>query len=381
MDDVDDMITLSELSENAIMNNLKNRFEKKKIYTYTGTILVALNPFTQVDIYSAKQMKKFTGQRTSDNEPHIFAIAENAFSNVRNFKQNQAIIISGESGAGKTESTKYILQYLTSITSQQSQETWVEQQILEANTVLEAFGNSKTLRNNNSSRFGKFMQINFDSKANHIIGASIVSYLLEKSRVVKQGKTERNYHIFYQFLRGTSEEEKSEFNLKSWDPDDFNYLSESGCNVLPGGPIEDKKQFEKLKLALTVLNITASDIKGIWTVLSAILTIGNIIFEEDNSEKIIIKNLDVVKNIAFMLAVDEKFLIQALSTRRLVIRGETTFKPFNRDKALENRDAISKAIYDNLFQKIVAAINSSLAAKETVKNFVGVLDIFGFEGI
>eukprot|EP00003_Mantamonas_plastica_P029032 TRINITY_DN6812_c0_g2_i2.p1 TRINITY_DN6812_c0_g2~~TRINITY_DN6812_c0_g2_i2.p1 ORF type:complete len:268 (+),score=67.06 TRINITY_DN6812_c0_g2_i2:896-1699(+) len=203
---LEDMILMKNLTEEALLINLKKRFELNEVYTYTGSILVSMNPYQRFDIYNNDVIRTYQGIPLGQLPPHIFAIADNAYSQMRTHEKNQSVLISGESGAGKTEATKLIMQYLAAITSQHS---WVEQQILEANPVLEAFGNAKTVRNNNSSRFGKYSEINFDENG-HICGASIREYLLEKSRLVYQADGERNYHIFYQLCRGATDEMKGE---------------------------------------------------------------------------------------------------------------------------------------------------------------------------
>ncbi|KAJ3289906.1 cytochrome c oxidase subunit 1, partial [Borealophlyctis nickersoniae] len=372
---VEDMTTLSELTEGAILENLKQRYERRLIYTYTGSILVAMNPFERLDIYTTALLKQYTSKRHSENPPHIFAVADAAYSNMRTGRQNQAVIISGESGAGKSESTKVILQFLTGVTSSLNQESWVEQQILEANTVLESFGNAKTVRNNNSSRFGKFIQVNFN-RTSHIIGASIVNYLLEKSRIAKQAPSERNYHVFYELVQGASDDERAKYHLLA--PEEYNYLNQSGCIEIPH--VNDKKHFEGLKLALTVLNMSPTDQEGLFKTLAAILWIGNIKFVEDsNKESVKVADEEAVGKVAGLLAIESEDLKKALVAKRLVIRGETSMVPYKLTQALDNRDSIAKAIYDSLFQRLVEFINQSLTAKEKAANFVGVLDIFGFE--
>ncbi|KAJ3226145.1 cytochrome c oxidase subunit 1 [Clydaea vesicula] len=351
---VDDMISLKELTEESIMENLKLRYEKRTVYAV---------------------LKKYVGKKLVDEPPHIFAIAEAAYFNLKSDKKNQSIIISGESGAGKSESTKLILQYLTAANSNQCGESWIEQQILEANTVLESFGNAKTVRNNNSSRFGKFIQVHVNKNFS-IIGASIVNYLLEKSRVSKQALEERNYHIFYELIQGASEEEKIKYKLS--DISTYDYLTQSGCLEIDG--VSDKKQFEKLKMALTVLNMPPGDMEAMFLTLSAILMIGNIKFNFDtNNDKISISNVEVVATIAELLSINKEKLCEALCFKKLTIRGEVTMVPIKPAQAFDNRNSISKAIYDNIFQRAVDFINKSLTSKEKVSNFVGVLDIFGFE--
>ncbi|KAI9102028.1 P-loop containing nucleoside triphosphate hydrolase protein [Phlyctochytrium arcticum] len=372
---VEDMTTLSDLSENAIMINLKRRYDERLIYTYTGSILVALNPFEKLDIYNLPLLKKYLNKRHADNPPHIFAIAETAYANVRTARVNQSVIISGESGAGKSESTKVILQYLTTVTSKESQESWVEQQILEANTVLESFGNAKTVRNNNSSRFGKFIQINFN-RSSQIIGASILNYLLEKSRISKQAPDERNYHVFYELVAGTNDEEKAAFKLES--ADSFYYLNQSGCIDIPY--VDDSKNFEALKLALTVLKMSPADQNSLFQALSAILWIGNINFDEAaNKESVKIQNVEDLEVVAGLLGINVENLKAAMCYRKLVIRGETSMVPYKLGQAKDTRDSFAKAIYDSLFVRLIEFINRSLTSKEKPVNFVGVLDIFGFE--
>ncbi|TPX58441.1 hypothetical protein PhCBS80983_g03113 [Powellomyces hirtus] len=374
-DTVEDMTTLSELSEEAIMDNLQKRYDLRLIYTYTGSILVAMNPFEKLDIYSMTILKKYMQKRHNENEPHIFAIAEAAYSNVRLSKVNQSVIISGESGAGKSESTKVILQYLTTVTSKESQESWVEQQILEANTVLESFGNAKTVRNNNSSRFGKFIQVNFNRNS-QIIGASIINYLLEKSRIAKQAPDERNYHIFYELVAGVNDEEREKYRLDS--AESYGFLNQSGCIDIPG--VDDSKNFTDLKLALTVLKMTPADQDGLFACLSAILAVGNIEFTEvDGKDSVEVQNPDAVAKVAELMGIDGEVLQKALCFKKLVIRGETSLVPYKLQQALDTRDSFAKTVYDNLFQRLVEFINKSLTPKEKPVNFVGVLDIFGFE--
>ncbi|KAJ3151270.1 cytochrome c oxidase subunit 1 [Geranomyces variabilis] len=374
-DTVEDMTTLSELSEGAIMENLQKRYALRLIYTYTGSILVAMNPFEKLDIYNMPMLKHYIGKRHNENSPHIFAIAEAAYSNVRHNKVNQSVIISGESGAGKSESTKVILQYLTTVTSKEDQESWVEQQILEANTVLESFGNAKTVRNNNSSRFGKFIQVNFNRNS-QIIGASIINYLLEKSRIATQAPDERNYHIFYELVAGVSDDERAKYQLEA--AESYYFLSQSGCIDIQG--VDDSKNFADLKLALTVLKMTPTDQDGLFFALSAVLAVGNIEFRDaDGKDTVEVSNPETVDKVAGLMGIDAKILKQALCFKKLVIRGETSLVPYKLQQAKDTRDSFAKAVYDHLFQRLVEFINKSLTPKEKPQNFVGVLDIFGFE--
>lgn len=217
---VEDMIQLGDLNEAGILRNLQMRYFSNLIYTYTGSILVAVNPYQILPIYTAEQIKLYKERKIGELPPHIFAIGDNSYHNMRRYNQDQCIIISGESGAGKTESTKLILQFLAAVSGQHS---WIEQQILEANPVMEAFGNARTIRNDNSSRFGKYIDIHFDQKGS-IEGAKIEQYLLEKSRIVTQNHDERNYHIFYCMLAGLSSDEKKSLELKA--PTHYFYLTQ-----------------------------------------------------------------------------------------------------------------------------------------------------------
>ncbi|KXS20837.1 myosin [Gonapodya prolifera JEL478] len=373
----EDMIQLDDLSEDSILANLKLRYEKKVIYTFTGTILVALNPYEVQPIYGQEYISRYRGAKFSHNPPHIFAIAEAAYSNVVATRKNQGVIISGESGAGKSESTKYILQYLTAVTTQHNQESWVEQQILESNTILEAFGNSKTVRNNNSSRFGKFIQIVF-SKTAQISGAQIVNYLLEKSRVVRQAPSERNYHCFYHMVIGATLEEKAKYQLL--EPNAYYYLNQSGCLDIPG--VSDPKSWQALKLAMTVLGMTPADIEGCFRILSAVLHVGNVKFvAKSGGEQSEVSNKECLDAVCAMLGCEPKKLAECLCYKKLTVRNETTLVNLKPEQAADNRDAVAKNVYDGLFQRLVEVINVALKKKEEGGDgsFVGVLDIFGFE--
>ncbi|KAI9333528.1 P-loop containing nucleoside triphosphate hydrolase protein [Zopfochytrium polystomum] len=337
------MIALAVLSEESILKNLRNRFAARLIYTYVGTILVAVNPFEQIDIYNTSIAKKYAKKALSANPPHIFGIAEEAFNSMKITSTGQSIIISGESGAGKSESTKYILSYLTCVSGEAGEHAWIQQQILEANTVLESFGNAKTVRNNNSSRYGKFVQVYFNTKF-EMEGAAIQSFLLEKSRISKQAPNERNYHVFYELLAGANEIERAKYLLLDG-PDKYKFLSQSSCLEIPG--VSDKSLFEGLKLAFTVLNMKEPMLDGIFRMLSAVLWLGNVAFREDSGqESVQLSSAEEVRNISTLLGIDQSKLTEALRTRKLTI---------------------------------LSFINSSLVPKEK-RNVIGVLDIFGFEG-
>ncbi|XP_045766261.1 myosin-VIIa [Maniola jurtina] len=372
---VEDMISLGDLHEAGILRNLLIRYNENLIYTYTGSILVAVNPYQILPIYTADQIKLYKERKIGELPPHIFAIGDNAYAHMRRYGQDQCIVISGESGAGKTESTKLILQYLAAISGKHS---WIEQQILEANPILEAFGNAKTVRNDNSSRFGKYIDIHFNSNG-VIEGAKIEQYLLEKSRIVFQGTDERNYHVFYCLLAGLSKEEKKKLDLG--EPSEYRYLS--GGNSFTCEGRDDAAEFADIRSAMKVLLFTESEIWDILKLLAAVLHCGNIKYEAtvvDNLDATEIIEQANVKRVASLLGVPTQTLIQALTRKTLFAHGETVVSTLSREQSVDIRDAFVKGIYGRLFVTIVRKINAAIyKPKATMRTAIGVLDIFGFE--
>uniref|UniRef100_A0A3B1KCJ7 Si:ch73-194h10.2 n=1 Tax=Astyanax mexicanus TaxID=7994 RepID=A0A3B1KCJ7_ASTMX len=339
---VDDMIRLGDLNEAGLLRNLLVRHRDGIIYTYTGSILVAVNPYQLLPIYTPEQVQLYTDRRLGELPPHVFAIADSCFFNMRRNRKDQCCVISGESGAGKTESTKLILQFLAAVSGQRS---WIEQQILEANPILEAFGNAKTIRNDNSSRFGKYIDIHF-SKGGSIEGARIEQYLLEKSRVCRQAQEERNYHIFYYMLMGMPAEQKKILSLGS--AAEYNYLTMGKCTSCEGR--DDIQEYAHFRSAMKILTFSENDSWEIHKLLAAILHLGNLDFEGEN----------------------ESFM-----TNR-----ESVSKPLTSEQALGGRDAFVKGIYGRLFIWIVEKINSAIykpPAEGSTCQSIGLLDIFGFE--
>lgn len=372
---VEDMISLGDLHEAGILRNLLIRYNENFIYTYTGSILVAVNPYQILPIYTAEQIKLYKDRKIGELPPHIFAIGDNSYSHMKRFNQDQCIVISGESGAGKTESTKLILQYLAAISGKHS---WIEQQILEANPILEAFGNAKTIRNDNSSRFGKYIDIHFNHQG-VIEGAKIEQYLLEKSRIVSQSQDERNYHIFYCMLAGLSKEEKSKLELT--DASHYKYLTGGGSITCEGR--DDTAEFSDIRSAMKVLLFSDSDIWEILKLLAALLHTGNI-----NYKAAVIDNLDAteipdhsdVSRVANLLGVTNQNIIDALTRKTIFAYGETVVSTLSRDQSVDVRDAFVKGTYGRLFVHIVSKINNAIfRPKGTSRSSIGVLDIFGFE--
>ncbi|XP_051159362.1 myosin-VIIa [Leptopilina boulardi] len=372
---VEDMISLGDLHEAGILRNLLIRYNENLIYTYTGSILVAVNPYQILPIYTAEQIKLYKDRKIGELPPHIFAIGDNSYAHMNRYSQDQCIVISGESGAGKTESTKLILQYLAAISGKHS---WIEQQILEANPILEAFGNAKTVRNDNSSRFGKYIDIHFNNQG-VIEGAKIEQYLLEKSRIVSQNMDERNYHIFYCMLAGLSKDEKQKLELE--DASSYRYLVGGGSITCEGR--DDAAEFADIRSAMKVLLFTDSEIWEILKLLSALLHIGNV-----KSRATVVDNLDATEipeqtnviKVAQLLGVPIQSLIDALTRRTIFAHGETVISTLSREQSVDIRDAFVKGIYGRLFIHIVKKINEAIfRPKHTSRSAIGVLDIFGFE--
>ncbi|XP_017749079.1 PREDICTED: unconventional myosin-VIIa [Rhinopithecus bieti] len=376
---VEDMIRLGDLNEAGILRNLLIRYRDHLIYTYTGSILVAVNPYQLLSIYSPEHIRQYTNKKIGEMPPHIFAIADNCYFNMKRNSRDQCCIISGESGAGKTESTKLILQFLAAISGQHS---WIEQQVLEATPILEAFGNAKTIRNDNSSRFGKYIDIHFN-KRGAIEGAKIEQYLLEKSRVCRQAPDERNYHVFYCMLEGMSEDQKKKLGLGQ--ASDYNYLAMGNCVTCEGRV--DSQEYANIRSAMKVLMFTDTENWEISKLLAAILHLGNLQYEARTFE-----NLDACEVLfspslataASLLEVNPPDLMSCLTSRTLITRGETVSTPLSREQALDVRDAFVKGIYGRLFVWIVDKINAAIykPPSQDVKNSrrsIGLLDIFGFE--
>ncbi|XP_050523768.1 unconventional myosin-IXAa-like isoform X3 [Daktulosphaira vitifoliae] len=380
-----DLCQLPDLNEQTLLDNLRARFIAGHIYTYVGSILIAVNPFKFHPIYNPKYVKLYQNRRLGPElPPHIFAIADAAYHCMLRERKNQCIVISGESGSGKTESTNFLLHHLTALSQKGSHGSGVEQTILSAGPVLEAFGNAKTAHNNNSSRFGKFIQVNY--KENGMVhGAVVQKYLLEKSRICSQGQNERNYHVFYYLLNGANDTEKESLHLHKVEY--YNYLNGSGCYTL--GNLDEKYEFSRLKQSMEMVGFTPEKQRRLFAVLSAVLLLGNVDFQPRKSayhhdEAVAVRNPEIVFLISQLLRVKQETLLAALTAKRAKASGETLVINYKLPEAIAARDAMAKCLYGALFDWIVLQVNHALLSKkDTLRdhqgNSIGVLDIFGFE--
>lgn len=383
---VDDMVLLTKLTEDDIMQNLKKRYSADLIYTYIGPVLISVNPFQKLPIYGPEIIEEYKHAFRYENPPHAYAIAEAAYRSIVTERENQCIIISGESGAGKTEAAKLIMQYIAAVSGNSADVEKIKSIILESNPLLEAFGNAKTLRNNNSSRFGKYFEIAFDEKGDPE-GGKITNYLLEKSRVVYQTKGERNFHVFYQFCAGATAEERENYGIQS--ANDFLYLNQSGCLEVDG--MDDAQEFSEVRKAMDVMGMPKEEQSEIFQVIAGILWLGNISFVEDGNGAAKISDQNTLAWASNLLNVETIALQMALTYRTITTgvagggkRSSTYNVPQNAQQAASIRDALAKAIYDRLFDHIIQRVNDALEkhnknSKKQNPLVIGVLDIYGFE--
>uniref|UniRef100_A0A673KVK5 Unconventional myosin-Vb-like n=1 Tax=Sinocyclocheilus rhinocerous TaxID=307959 RepID=A0A673KVK5_9TELE len=371
-----DLTALSYLHEPAVLHNLKVRFlESNHIYTYCGIVLVAINPYEQLQIYGEEVINAYSGQNMGDMDPHIFAVAEEAYKQMARDEKNQSIIVSGESGAGKTVSAKYAMRFFATVGGS-ANDTSVEEKVLASSPIMEAIGNAKTTRNDNSSRFGKYIQIGFDRRY-YIIGANMRTYLLEKSRVVFQAEDERNYHIFYQLCASCSLSEFKDLSLTS--AEDFTYTS-LGENIFIDG-VNDAEDLVKTREALTMLGVKEIHQMSIFKIIASILHLGNvgIVSERDGESCHINRDDTYLHHFCRLLGIEQEQMEHWLCRRKLVTTAETYVKNMSHAQAVNARDALAKHIYAHLFDWIVEHINKALHTSTKQHSFIGVLDIYGFE--
>ncbi|XP_039641598.1 myosin VIb isoform X1 [Perca fluviatilis] len=403
---VDDNCSLMYLNEATLLNNVRVRYNKDHIYTYVANILIAVNPYYDIPkLYGPDAIKSYQGKSLGTLPPHVYAIADKAYRDMKVLKMSQSIIVSGESGAGKTENTKFVLRYLTT-TYGSGQD--IDERIVEANPLLEAFGNAKTVRNNNSSRFGKFVEIHFNEK-NAVVGGFVSHYLLEKSRICMQSNDERNYHIFYRLCAGASEDIKKKLHLDS--PDSFRYLNR-GCTryfaskdadkqimqnrkspehlqvgALKDPLLDDQGDFSRMCVAMKKIGLDDTEKLDLFRVVAGVLHLGNIDFEETGSSSggCVLKNQSgqTLEYCADLLGLDQDDLRVSLTTRVMLTtaggaKGTVIKVPLKVEQANNARDALAKAVYSRLFDHVVKRVNQCFPFK-TSSNFIGVLDIAGFE--
>ncbi|GFN82452.1 hypothetical protein PoB_000895800 [Plakobranchus ocellatus] len=373
---VDDMVLLQKISESGIMDNLKKRFMDDVIYTYIGPVLVSVNPFKQINIYGDKEIEIYQGAAQYENPPHVYALTDNMYRNMLIEMENQCVIISGESGAGKTVAAKYIMGYISKVSGGGPLVQRVKDIILESNPLLEAFGNAKTVRNNNSSRFGKYVEIQF-SRGGEPDGGKISNFLLEKSRVVSQNRDERGFHIFYQICAGATSDTRE--NLGITTPDYYYYLSQSQTYKVDG--TDDKKEFQDTLQAMQVIGIPADTQNDILSIVAGILHLGNISFAESGNYASV-QNDDFLQFPAYLFGVDQEILRDKLTGRIMDSKWggktESIEMKLNVEQAEFTRDALAKALYSRLFDYLVEAVNKAMQ-KDYEEVNVGILDIYGFE--
>ncbi|XP_030205229.1 myosin-IIIa isoform X2 [Gadus morhua] len=386
VEEVDDLATLEVLDENTVADNLQGRYAKDQIYTYVGDILIAVNPFHPMDIYTPEHTKKYLGAERKANPPHIFAVADIAYQSGVSDSTDQCIVISGESGAGKTESAHLLVQQLTFLGKANNRE--LQEKILLVNSLVEAFGNATTAINDNSSRFGKYLEMKFTSGGT-VVGAKISEYLLEKSRVIHQAAGERNFHIFYYMYAGLAERRKLA-HYKLSDSKTPKYLFNEHVKLGPDivSNASYKEQFDAVEQCFKVIGFTLEELGSVYSTLAAILISGDLEFaavaSEHQTDKSEISNIPVLENVASLLCIRCDELQEALTSHCVVARGETIIRPNTVEKATEVRDAMGKALYGRLFSWIVNRINALLSTNEPLGEGdnslnIGILDIFGFE--
>ncbi|NXP45390.1 MYO1F protein, partial [Heliornis fulica] len=373
---VDDMVLLSKISEEAIVENLKKRFMDDYIFTYIGPVLISVNPFKQMPYFTGREIEMYQGAAQYENPPHIYALTDNMYRNMMIDGENQCVIISGESGAGKTVAAKYIMGYISKVSGGGEKVQHVKDIILQSNPLLEAFGNAKTVRNNNSSRFGKYFEIQF-SRGGEPDGGKISNFLLEKSRVVSQNECERNFHVYYQLIEGASQEQRQNLGIVS--PDYYYYLNQSDTYQVEG--TDDRSDFHETMNAMQVIGIRGEDQQLVLQIVAGILHLGNISFREEGNYARV-ENADSLAFPAYLLGIDQERLNEKVTSRKMDSkwggRSESITVTLNVEQAAYTRDALAKGLYTRVFDFLVESINRAMQ-KPYEEYSIGVLDIYGFE--
>ncbi|XP_075895819.1 unconventional myosin-Ib isoform X4 [Nelusetta ayraudi] len=376
---VGDMVLLEPLSEDSFLENLKNRFDHNEIYTYIGSVVISMNPYRSLPIYTPDKVEEYRNRNFYELSPHIYALADEAYRSLRDQDKDQCILITGESGAGKTEASKLVMSYVAAVCGKGQEVNKVKEQLLQSNPVLEAFGNAKTVRNDNSSRFGKYMDIEFDFKGDPL-GGVISNYLLEKSRVVKQPRGERNFHIFYQLLSGASDDTLKKLKLHR-DFSKYNYLSLDSAAV---NGLDDAANFRTVRNAMQIVGFMEDEMQSVLELVAAVLKLGNIEFKPESrcngTDESRIKDKNDLKEMCELLGIEQSVLERAFSYRTVEAKLEKVSTTLNVAQAYYARDALAKNLYSRLFSWLVTRINESIKAQTKTRHKVmGVLDIYGFE--
>ncbi|CAG5098447.1 Oidioi.mRNA.OKI2018_I69.XSR.g15675.t1.cds [Oikopleura dioica] len=377
---VDDLTLLqgSKFNEGGIVENLKKRYDADNIFTYIGPVLISVNPFKQLPYFTQREIELYQGAASFENPPHVYALADTMYRNLTIDNESQSVIISGESGAGKTVAAKFVMNYISNVSGGGTNIQKVKEVIIKSNPLLEAFGNAKTLRNNNSSRFGKYFQISFNGGTP--VGGRIQEFLLEKSRVVRPGPGERNFHIFYQLIKGeTSPEQRQSLGLSNFQAEDFEYLACSG--EYDADEMNDQQEYRETLEAMRTIGMKEDEIEEVLAVVSAILHMGNINFDENDREVAHVRDTRHLEFPAYLLGFQASDLEQKLLTHRMESKwgkqSEIIHQEHSRVKAYATRDSLVKAIYEKLFIYLIRKVNEAIPNSTQLN--LGVLDIYGFE--
>ncbi|TEA32124.1 hypothetical protein DBR06_SOUSAS6610044 [Sousa chinensis] len=375
---VEDMAELTCLNEASVLHNLKERYYSGLIYTYSGLFCVVINPYKNLPIYSEEIVEMYKGKKRHEMPPHIYAITDTAYRSMMQDREDQSILCTGESGAGKTENTKKVIQYLAHVASShksKKDQGELERQLLQANPILEAFGNAKTVKNDNSSRFGKFIRINFDVNG-YIVGANIETYLLEKSRAIRQAKEERTFHIFYYLLSGAGEHLKTDLLLEPYSK--YRFLS-NGHVTIPGQ--QDKDMFQETMEAMRIMGIPEEEQMGLLRVISGVLQLGNIVFKKErNTDQASMPDNTAAQKVSHLLGINVTDFTRGILTPRIKVGRDYVQKAQTKEQADFAIEALAKATYERMFRWLVLRINKALdKTKRQGASFIGILDIAGFE--
>ncbi|KAJ3079600.1 Myosin-9, partial [Quaeritorhiza haematococci] len=378
-DKVEDMADLTYLNEASVVHNLRLRYFSNLIYTYSGLFLVTVNPYKKLPIYNDDVVRAYKGKKRNEMAPHIYAISDAAYFDMLQDRENQSILITGESGAGKTENTKKVIQYLASIASEKGstkQLGTLEQQILQANPILEAFGNAQTVRNNNSSRFGKFIRIEFNPSG-QISGANIERYLLEKSRVTHQTSKERNYHIFYQLMKGAGPDVKKPLLLEGT-LNDYVFTKDSNKDI---EGVDDAIDFKTLREEMDIMQFTSEEQVDFFRVVAAVMHLGNIEVTADREDQAQMtdKGRQVAERVCHVLGIPVADFQKSLLKPKIKAGKDWVTQARNCEQVSYSVEALARALYERMFGKLVDRINQAIYTPSSKTTFIGVLDIAGFE--